>query len=229
MKIIRKAARPSSARLFAEPAAAAAPLGVYTAHVDGASRGNPGPAAYAMILYAPDGKVLFELGKYLGRETNNVAEYRGLIAALDYAASHSIARLRIRSDSLLLVQQMKGLYKVKSPDLKPLFDQASKLARGLEYFVIEHVYRESNREADRLANEALDRTGSSSSPTGSGRAAAGGQGDSRRMHSSGGHSSGRAPAIRGRANYVNGVLVPFEPLEIPEGAEVEFEYRITPR
>lgn len=226
MKISRKAARPSSARLFTEPAVAAAPSGVYTAHVDGASRGNPGPAAYAVVLYAPDGKLLFELGKYLGRETNNVAEYRGLIAALDYAASHSIARLRIRSDSLLLVQQMKGLYKVKSPELRPLFDQASKLARGLEYFAIEHVYRESNREADRLANEALDRTGSSNSTM---SARTGGAGESARMQSSGGHATGRAPAMRGRANYVKGVLVPAEPLEVPEGAEVEFEYRITPK
>jgi ribonuclease HI len=175
-----------------------------------------------VVLYAPDGKLLFELGKYLGRETNNVAEYRGLIAALDYAASHSIARLRIRSDSLLLVQQMKGLYKVKSPELRPLFDQASKLARGLEYFAIEHVYRESNREADRLANEALDRTGSSNSTM---SARTGGAGESARMQSSG----GRAPAMRGRANYVKGVLVPVEPLEVPEGAEVEFEYRITPK
>src|ERR1700683_2127321 len=220
MKISRKAERPKSSRLFAEPAATAAPLGVYTAHVDGASRGNPGPASYAVVLYAPDGKLLFELGKYLGRETNNVAEYRGLIAALDYAASHSIARLRIRSDSELLVRQMQGRYKVKSPELRPLFDQAGKLARGLEYFAIEHVFRESNREADRLANETLDRTGSSSkgvSTTAQSTNAGGRGGVARRAVSS------------ARANYVTGVLVPSEALELPEGAEIEFEYRVTPK
>jgi ribonuclease HI len=219
MKISRKAARPANARLFAEPDAAAAPAGIYTAHVDGASRGNPGPAAYAVILHAPDGKLLFELGKYLGRETNNVAEYRGLIAALDYAVNHSISKLRVRSDSELLVRQMQGRYKVKSPELRPLFDHASKMARGLEYFSIEHVFREANREADQLANEALDRTGGPSR-------------DLSKNAQSTKAGTGRSGASRGvgakaRAHYVNGVLVPIEPLQLPEGAEIEFEWRIT--
>ena len=134
------------------------PAGVYVAYVDGASRGNPGPASYAVVLQAPDGATKFEIGKYVGRATNNVAEYYGLIAALDYAASEKIPRLRVRSDSLLLVRQMQGRYKVNSPDLRPLHERAQKLARALAYFTIEHIPREQNSEADELANIALDRT-----------------------------------------------------------------------
>src|SRR5579859_4697362 len=154
-----KSAPPSSARLFQE-SHAAPPAGVHVANIDGASRGNPGPAAYAVVLRAPDGAKLREIGKSIGRETNNVAEYYGLIAALDYAASHGIRALRIRSDSELLVRQMQGRYKVKNAALKPLHEKAQKLARGLDYFVMEHVMREQNRDADALANLALDRGGS---------------------------------------------------------------------
>src|SRR5262249_57656843 len=92
----------------------------------------------------------------IGRTTNNVAEYYGLIAALDYAQSSNFRALRIESDSELLVKQMRGLYKVKSEDLRPLFERAKKMSQGFEAFRIEHVYREQNREADALANEALD-------------------------------------------------------------------------
>src|SRR5580692_7992485 len=117
---------------FAEPDR---PTQIHTAKVDGASRGNPGPASYAVIVRKPDGSSESEIGKYIGRATNNVAEYYGLIAALDYAASHGIARLRIQSDSELLVRQMQGRYKVKSADLRPLHERAQKLARGLAFFV----------------------------------------------------------------------------------------------
>src|SRR5712692_42139 len=151
------------AKLFADPEAGAErPTEVTTAYIDGASRGNPGPASYAVILKGPDGKVTLELGKYFGRATNNVAEYYGLITALDGAASRGITRLRVRSDSELLVRQMEGRYKVKSGDLKPLCERAQKLARGFAWFGIEYIPREENREADKLANEALDRTGKSS-------------------------------------------------------------------
>jgi len=128
--------------------------------VDGASRGNPGPASYAVIVRGPDGKTVFEVGKYLGRATNNVAEYYALITALDYAAAQRIERLLVRSDSELLVRQMQGRYKVKSPDLRPLFERAQKLSRGFAHFAIEHVRRELNSEADELANIALDKTSS---------------------------------------------------------------------
>ena len=107
----------------------------------------------------PAGKVVLELAKNIGRETNNVAEYYSLLAALDYATSQGITALRIRSDSELLVRQMQGRYKVKSADLKPLYERASKMARQLKYFAIEHVRRELNNDADALANVALDSAG----------------------------------------------------------------------
>ncbi len=151
--------KPSSGRLlFAAPEK---PANVFIANVDGASRGNPGPASYAVIVRGPDGTTCFEAGKYIGRTTNNVAEYYALISALDYAVAQGIDRLLVRSDSELLVRQMEGRYKVKSPDLRPLHEHARKLARGLAYFAVEHVPRERNRDADELANIALDRTGSS--------------------------------------------------------------------
>ena len=151
--------RPQGQRLFGEPERPAA----HIAYIDGGSRGNPGPAAYAVVVKAPGGKTEFEIYKYFGRATNNVAEYYGLISALDAAQSHGIQRLLIRSDSELLVRQMQGRYKVKSTDLKPLHERAQKLARGFAYFAIEHVPREQNAEADALANRALDETARSSS------------------------------------------------------------------
>lgn len=151
-------AKPPSGRLlFDSPAK---PADIFVANVDGASRGNPGPASYAVILRGPDGTPRFEVGKYIGRATNNVAEYYGLITALDYAAAQGIGRLLVRSDSQLLVRQMQGRYKVKSADLRPLYERARKLANGFAYFAIEHVPREQNSGADALANLALDRTGS---------------------------------------------------------------------
>jgi len=146
---------PPGASLFNDPER---PANVYIANVDGASRGNPGPASYAVIVRGPDGKIVFEVGKYLGRATNNVAEYYALITALDYATTQRIERLLVRSDSELLVRQMQGRYKVKSPDLRPLFERAHKLSRGFAHFAIEHVRRELNSEADELANIALDKT-----------------------------------------------------------------------
>ncbi len=153
---------PSGRLLFETPER---PANICVANVDGASRGNPGPASYGVILRGPDGAARFESGKYIGRATNNVAEYCGLITALDSAAAQGIDRLLVRSDSELLVRQMQGRYKVNSPDLRPLHERARKLAHGFAYFAIEHVPRERNREADELANLALDRTGSSGSVT----------------------------------------------------------------
>lgn len=186
----------------------APPAGVHIAQIDGASRGNPGPAAYAVILRAPGGATLCELGKYIGRETNNVAEYYGLIAALDYAANHGIRALRIRSDSELLVRQMQGRYKVKNAALKPLFERAQKISRALEYFTIEHVPRESNRNADALANLTLDRTSSASVS---------------QVKSSKTAPEKAALLRRIRARYSEGKLVPQEPLDLPEGTVVEIE------
>jgi ribonuclease HI len=202
---------PASARLFDEPRTAAAPpAGVYIANIDGASRGNPGPASYAVVLRDPAGKITLELSKNIGRETNNVAEYYALLAALDYATTHGIAALRIRSDSELLVRQMQGRYKVKSPDLKQLHERASKLARQLGYFAIEHVRRELNRDADALANVALDQAGV---PKFENRIAK--------------PVASVAPASRRiRARFVKGLLVPVESLDLPENSEVTLDLRI---
>lgn len=206
-KRVRKSAAPVSARLFVE-SRPIPPAGVHVAHIDGASRGNPGPAAYAVIFRTPEGTKLTEICKYIGRETNNVAEYYALIAALDYAANHAIRALRIRGDSELLVRQMQGRYKVKHPALKPLFERAQKLSRALEYFAIEHVPRESNREADALANLALDTAGSPSSiPVQIAAKAVPATSAPRRI----------------RARYLGGKLIPEAPLHIPDGAFLEIE------
>jgi len=108
----------------------------YTANIDGAARGNPGPASYGVVVRDPSGLVVARLKKYVGQCTNNVAEYYGLIAALDYAQSHGIRALRIESDSELLVKQMRGQYKVKSADLRPLFEQARKMCGDFQSFAI---------------------------------------------------------------------------------------------
>jgi acyl dehydratase/ribonuclease HI len=157
-----KRAPKASGKLFAEPESAERRLDdAYTANIDGAARGNPGPASYGVVLRRPDGTPLTSLGKYIGRHTNNVAEYYALIAALDYAAANGIKRLRVQSDSQLIVNQIKGLYKVRHPDLRPLHERAKKMAATLEAFAIQYVPREQNREADAAANAALDATSGS--------------------------------------------------------------------
>src|SRR6267142_3636483 len=154
-----KSTHRASGRLFAEPESPSTRAeGAYTANIDGAARGNPGPASYGVVLRRPDGKPLESLGKYIGRTTNNVAEYYALIAALDYAAASGIRRLRVYSDSQLIVNQIKGIYKVKHPDLRPLHERAKKQAAALESFAIQYVPREQNRDADAAANAALDNT-----------------------------------------------------------------------
>ncbi|MGH9433847.1 MAG: ribonuclease HI family protein [Terriglobia bacterium] len=125
-------------------------------NIDGASRGNPGPASYGVVVRNGQGERLAGLSGRLGRTTNNFAEYQALIAALEYALKNGHGRVEIRSDSELLVNQMAGSYKVKSSALRPLHDRARQLARQLERFHIRHVPREENRDADRLANQALD-------------------------------------------------------------------------
>jgi ribonuclease HI len=196
---------------------------VHVANIDGASRGNPGPASYAVVLRDPEGKIALELAKNIGRETNNVAEYFALLAALDYAASHNIAALRVRSDSELLVRQMQGRYKVKSADLKPLHERATKLSRQLQYFAIEHVRRELNRDADALANVALDSAGV---PKFEDR-------KSRLVNETSSAAARSTPATPRptpprtlRARYVQGVFVPADPVDLPEGSEVTLDLRM---
>lgn len=126
------------------------------AYIDGGSRGNPGPAAYGVVVRDAEGAHLASFSKFLGRATNNVAEYQGLLAALNYAREHRYSRLKIVSDSELLARQITGQYKVKNAGLKPLHERARTLIGQFAGFSIQHVLREHNREADRLVNEALD-------------------------------------------------------------------------
>lgn len=126
-------------------------------HTDGGSRGNPGPAAAGVVLTDADtGQPVHEAGYFLGRTTNNVAEYQGLLRGLDAARDLGAAELVIRSDSQLMVRQLDGQYKVKSADLKPLFEQAKAKLRHFPRATIDHVYRHKNADADRLANLAMD-------------------------------------------------------------------------
>lgn len=132
------------------------PANYYVAHIDGGARGNPGPAGYGAVIEDQQGRPVAQLSRYLGRQTNNFAEYSGLVAALEYAIAHGCKGLKILSDSELLVRQMKGIYKVRNEGLRPLYERAQSLARQLEWFRIDHVRREQNREADALANLAMD-------------------------------------------------------------------------
>jgi ribonuclease HI len=220
----------ASGRLFGDTESPAATIdGAYTANIDGAARGNPGPASYGLVLRRPDGTPLESLGKYIGRHTNNVAEYYALIAALDYATANGIKRLRVHSDSQLIVNQMKGLYKVKHPDLRPLHERAKKMAAGLEAFAIQYVPREQNREADAAANAALDNTSGVRPSFASEHDPA--QKPSPKIAAGtsmiGPPASASAPR-KIRARYRDGVLVPTEPLNLQEGAVVEISVALVP-
>ena len=127
-----------------------------TAYVDGGARGNPGPAGYGAYILDGNGSVLAELYAPLGKTTNNVAEYNGLLAALRWALEHGHDRVHIRADSLLLVEQMRGNYRVKNEGLKPLHHEAQRLAARIGTVTFEHVRRELNKEADRLSNLGMD-------------------------------------------------------------------------
>jgi probable phosphoglycerate mutase len=126
------------------------------AYIDGGARGNPGPAGFGVRIEQEDGTLVEEFCESIGVATNNVAEYRGLIAALEWARAHRHRAVLVRSDSLLLVQQMRGRYKVKHPGLRPLHATASLVAHEIGRVTFEHVRRESNVHADRLANAAMD-------------------------------------------------------------------------
>ena len=134
--------------------------GWISAHCDGGARGNPGPAGYGAVIRNGGGAgdaVLAELSEFLGIRTNNYAEYSGLLGCLAWAIDNGYRRLRMVSDSELMVKQIQGKYQVKSPDLKPLYDEAKRRIAKLEKFEISHALRHKNKDADRLANEAMDR------------------------------------------------------------------------
>jgi len=126
-----------------------------TAHVDGGSRGNPGQAGYGVHIIRDDGSIV-ELKQSIGIATNNIAEYNGLLAALRWAVDEGLPSLHVKADSELMVKQMLGLYRVKNPGLQPLFEEARRLADQIGRVTFEHVRREFNQDADRLANEAMD-------------------------------------------------------------------------
>ena len=132
------------------------PSGRIVAYIDGGARGNPGPAGFGVRVEEPDGTLIEEFAESIGTATNNVAEYRALLAALEWAKRHGHAQLHVRSDSLLLVQQMLGNYKVKNAGLQPLHAKARMLAREIGRVTFEHVGRSLNAHADRLANTAMD-------------------------------------------------------------------------
>lgn len=140
-----------------EPVARTKPEKMLIAHVDGGARGNPGPAGFGVVLEDERGQKVDTLSGFLGHQTNNVAEYSGLLAALDYATKHGYRALKVVADSELLVKQIRGEYKVRAPQLQDLYTKARVMIRSLDSFRIEHTLRGGNKEADALANEAMDR------------------------------------------------------------------------
>ncbi len=126
------------------------------AYIDGGARGNPGPAGYGVRVEDPHGSLIDEFHGFIGSSTNNVAEYNGLVAALKYALEHGHRIVRIKSDSELLVKQMRGEYRVKNAGLQPLYQEARAIAERLDRITYEHIRREQNEDADRLANQAMD-------------------------------------------------------------------------
>jgi ribonuclease HI len=204
----RRAQLPRGGGLFGDATPEHKPLAAHQANIDGGSRGNPGPAAYGVVVRDGKGEIVARLKKYIGQNTNNVAEYFALIAALDYAQTHGIRALRVESDSELMVKQMCGQYKVKSEDLKPLFERAKKMSHTLESFRIDHVYREHNRDADALVNQALDETARPGSPTSEVKLAA------------------KENTMRLMARCKDGLLQPEKPLNLPDGTEVEILLRL---
>ena len=176
-------------------------FGYLVAHIDGGARGNPGPAGYGAILEDEMGRPVVELSSYLGKQTNNFAEYSGLLAALTYVTKHGLKALKVYSDSELMVKQITGQYKVSNPALKDLHARAKRMIEDLEAFEINHVSREQNREADWLANRAMD--------LGTKKQA---------------NDAGRQPAPVAKIREVSGIVhngvVIFEGQPLPEGTPV---------
>jgi ribonuclease HI len=147
----------SSADLFPQTTPEKSSPQWINAHCDGGARGNPGPSGYGALIVDDKGAVLAELSEFLGFRTNNFAEYSGLLGCLQWALDNHHPRLRVVSDSELMVKQIQGKYKVNSPDLRPLWEEARRRIAKLDGFEISHALRHKNKDADRLANEAMDR------------------------------------------------------------------------
>lgn len=174
------------------------------AHVDGGARGNPGPAGYGVVITDPSGHKVAALHDYLGHQTNNYAEYSGLLAALDYALKHGPRALKVVGDSELLVKQIRGEYKVKSPSLMELYQRAKQMIGQLEWFSIQHTLRGGNQEADRLANLAMDK--------GMGRTSV---------------AAASIPTARGQEfeGVVRGGVIVVDRAKLPEGTRVQIRVR----
>src|ERR1700757_2098391 len=191
------------------------------AHIDGGARGNPGPAGYGVVLTDQAGRKVAALSDYLGHQTNNYAEYSGLLAALDSAPKHGHKALKVVADSELLVKQIRGEYKVKSPSLLELYQRARKMIGQLEWFSIQHVLRGGNQEADRLANLAMDK--------GMGRnrnvVATTGEGARRSINASD-TLSDRSPS-RGQefSGVVRDGVIVLDGAKLPEGTRVQIRVR----
>jgi len=209
--------RPHSDSLFGHPSED--PEEFLIAHVDGGSRGNPGPSGYGVVITNQARQKVATLSEYLGHQTNNYAEYHALLAALDYALAQGHKALKVVGDSELLVKQIRGEYKVKSPALQDLYLRARQMIGKLEWFSIQHVLREKNHEADRLANLAMDK--------GMGRLRAETNGPTNHDHS--------RPAVRQQASsnlagqefrgiVRDGVIV-LDGAKLPEGTRVQIRVR----
>jgi len=150
--------RPTPSSLFPPPHPSTSPSDSWiSAHCDGGARGNPGPSGYGAVIEDPNGQTVARLSEFLGVQTNNYAEYSALLAVLAWAVEHNAGNLRVISDSELMVKQMKGQYKVKNPGLIPLWQEAKRRAARLDSFELRHTLRRGNKEADRLANQAMDK------------------------------------------------------------------------
>jgi len=182
----------------------APPESYLIAHIDGGARGNPGPAGYGVVITDQSGHKVAGLSEYLGHQTNNYAEYSGLLAALDYALKHGYKALKVVSDSELLVKQIRGEYKVKNPVLQDLHQSAKQMIAKLEWFSIGHTLREGNQEADRLANLAMDKGMGKSTPV---------------LPSS--------PVMRGQEinGVVRGGVIVIDGAKLPEGTKVQIRIR----
>ncbi len=206
----------------APPPQSSGDSGWFTAHCDGGSRGNPGPAGYGAVIEDPQGRVVARLSEYLGRQTNNYAEYQGLLAVLAWAGDHDARRLRVISDSELMVRQMMGRYKVASPALRPLWDEAMRRVSRLDAFEMRHTLRGGNQEADRLANDAMDR--------GAKRGWLGGanpvphQAGAPRQSGSGPASTPATPPRKVLDGYVKDGVVHLLNGELPEGTSVKITF-----
>ena len=189
----------------------------FVAWCDGGSRGNPGPAGFGAVVQDPKGGTAARLSQFLGVHTNNYAEYQGLLAVLEWALGNGVRRLRVISDSELMVKQMKGQYKVASPALRPLWEEAKRRAGKLERFEMRHTLRGGNAEADQLANEAMDRgTGKSAGSREPGQAE-----PARSVAAASARQIAPKPARQVLDGYVKDGVVHLLEGSLPEGAFVK--------